>query len=204
MNKFKEIFLKILPMLIVLVSTGIFMFAVKFVIGIFYDPKDTVYEKTYGDEKFVVVQCYQNPSSHYYVFAGDYVFNAENYNNVASEHDKTHLSDEPIAIFTLNETPLDMDSTTVKTVLDGNGLIALQFGEFIIYRLEGEYGVFAPLREFKESATKRKNDLYVVRQLMKDEQYKNFDLPSWESENDFLKNLEKIEWYLDTEYIEDN
>ena len=57
MSKFKEIFLKLLPMLIVLVSTGIFMFAIKFVIGIFYDPKDTVYEKTYGEEKFVVVQC---------------------------------------------------------------------------------------------------------------------------------------------------
>ncbi len=204
MSKAKEIFLKLLPMLIVLVSTGIFMFAIKFVIGIFYDPKDTVYEKTYGDEKFVVVQCYQNPSSHYYVFAGDYVFNSENYNNVASEHDKTHLKDEPIAIFTLNETPLDMDNTTVKTLISSTELTAMQFGEFVIYRLEGEYGVFAPLREYKESATKRKNDLYVVRQLLKNEQYKTFDLPSWESEADFLKNLELLEWHLDTEYIEDN
>lgn len=204
MSKVKEIFLKLLPMLIVLVSTGIFIFAIKLVIGIFYDPKDTIYEKTYGDEKYVVVQCYQNPSSHYYVLSGDFVYNEENYKSVASEHDRAHLKDNPIAIFTLNETPLNMENTTVKKLFEGNGLIALQFGEFVIYRLEGEYGVFAPLREFKESATKRKNDLYVVRQLLKDERYKNFDLPSWETEKDFLKNLEKIEWHLDTEYVEDN
>lgn len=204
MSKLKEIFLKLLPMLIVLVSTGLFIFGIKFVIGIFYEPKDTVYEKTYGEEKFVVIQCYQNPSSHYYVLPGDFVYDEKNYNNVASEHDRVHLKDEPIALFTLNETPLDMEKTIVKTLFEGNGLVALQFGEFVIYRLEGEYGVFAPLREYKESATKRKNDLYVVRQILKDERYKNFDLPSWETEEDFLKNLEKIEWYLDAEYVEDN
>ena len=203
MSKAKEIFLKLLPMLIVLVSTGIFMFAIKFVIGIFYDPKDTVYEKTYGEEKFVVVQCYQNPSSHYYVYPEGYVFNADNFKNVAAEHDKSHIKDEPIAIFTLNETPLNMDNTVVKTLIKSSELTAIQFGEFVIYRLEGEYGVFAPLREYKESATKRKNDLYVVRQLLKKEQYKNFDLPEWESEEDFIKQLELIELHLDAEYNED-
>lgn len=204
MTKFKEIIVKLLPMLIVLASTGLFMFAIKFVIGIFYEPKDTVYEKTYGEERFVVIQCYQNPSSHYYVLPGDFKYDGENYKSVASEHNRAHLKDEPIALFTLNETPLDMEKTTVKTLFEGNGLYALQFGEFVIYRLEGEYGVFAPLREYKESATKRKNDLYVVRQMLKDERYKNFDLPSWETEKDFLKNLEKIEWHLDAEHMEDN
>ena len=71
MSKFKELFMKCLPMLIVLVSTGIFIFAIKLVIGFFYEPKDTVYTKEYGEEKFTVVQCYQNPSSHYYVYDGD-------------------------------------------------------------------------------------------------------------------------------------
>ena len=65
--------------------------------------------------------------------------------------------------------------------------------------------MFAPLRDYKESTTSRKNDLYVVRQLMKTESYKFFELPvdSEETEQDFLKRLEKIEWYLDAEYNED-
>ena len=79
----------------------------------------------------------------------------------------------------------------------------MQFGEFVLYRLEGQYGVFAPLREYKESATSRKNDLYVVRQLLKDDNYKEFDLPEWESEKELVEQLEKIEWYLDNEYNED-
>jgi len=111
-----------------------------------------------------------------------------------------HMTDEPLAIFTLNETPLNMDNTTVKTLFSGNGLNAYQFGEFVVYRLEGEYGVFAPLREYKESTTKRKNDLYVIRQLLKNDRYKEFDLPSWETEDEFYDKLEKIEWYLDAEY----
>ena len=122
------------------------------------------------------------------------------YKKVASEHDRVHMTDEPLAIFTLNETPLNMDNTTVKTLFSGNGLNAYQFGEFVIYRLEGEYGVFAPLREYKESATKRKNDLYVIRQLLKNDRYKEFDLPTWETEEEFYDKLEKIEWYLDAEY----
>lgn len=203
MSKFKQGLIKCLPLLIVLVSTGIFIFAIKLVIGIFYEPKDTVYYKENGEEKFVVIQCYQNPSSHYYVLPGDFVYDETKYTNVASEHDNVHLRDKPLAIFTLNETPVVMEKTVVKTLFKGNGLNVYQFGEFVLYRLEGEYGVMAPLREYKESATKRKNDLYVVRQLMKDERYKSFELPTWETEEDFIKNLEKIEWYLDAEYNED-
>lgn len=203
MSKFKKALIKCLPMLIVLVSTGIFIFLIKWVIGIFYEPKDTVYIKENGEEKFVVIQCYQNPSSHYYVLPGYFNYDEANYTNVASEHDKIHLRDNPLAIFTLNETPVVMDKTTVKTLISSNGLNVYQFGEFVLYRLEGEYGVFAPLREYKESATNRKNDLYVVRQLLKDERYKRFELPTWETETDFLKNLERIEWYLTSEYNED-
>lgn len=203
MSKFKSAFLKCLPLLIVLVSTGVFIFAIKFVIGIFYEPKDTVYHKENGEEKFVVVQCYQNPSSHYYLFSGDYVYDESKHKNVASEHDNAHIKDKPLAIFTLNETPVVMEKTVVKTLISNGNLNAYQFGEFVIYRLEGEYGVFAPLREYKESATKRKNDLYVVRQLLKGERYKSFELPSWETEAEFLKNLEDIEWYLTAEYNED-
>ena len=42
-----------------------------------------------------------------------------------------------------------------------------------------------------------------ARQLMKDDRYKAFDLPEWETQQGFYDRLEKIEWYLDTEY-EDN
>lgn len=199
-EKIKTAFLKCLPMLIVLVSTGVFMFAIKFVIGIFYEPKDTVYETEYDGERFTVVQCYQTPASHYYLMPEDYTFDGGRYKKVAAEHDRIHLKDEPLAIFTLNETPLDMENTVVKTVFTGNGLNVYQFGEFVIYRLEGEYGVFAPLREYKESATKRKNDLYVVRQMLKKERWKEFVLPTWESEEEFQEQLERIENYLDAEY----
>lgn len=203
-EKLKAAFLKCLPMLIVLVSTGLFIFAIKLVIGIFYEPKDTVYTKEYGDERFTVVHCYQNPASHYYLLPEEFEFDESKYKKVASEHDRTHYADAPLAIFTLNETPLDMETTTVKTLIKSTGLSAYQFGEFVIYRLEGEYGVFAPLREFKESATKRKNDLYVVRQLLKNDRWREFELPNWESSEEFLDKLEKLEWYLDAEYNEDN
>lgn len=204
MSKVKEWFIKCLPMLIVLASTGIFMLAIKIVVGIFYAPKDTVYEKEYGEEKYVVVQCYQNPSSHYYLLRGNFVYDESRYDNAAGEHDKAHMADAPLAIFTLNETPLDMEKTTVKLLFENSSLSAYQFGEFVIYRLEGEYGVFAPLREYKESATKRKNDLYVVRQMLKNERWKNFDLPNWETEDEFVEKLELIELHLDSEYTEDN
>ena len=203
-EKFKSAFLKCLPMLIVLVSTGIFIFAVKFVIGKFYEPKDTVYTKEYGGEKFTVVHCYENPASRYYLMPADFVFDESRYKKVASEHDKAHYADNPLAMFTLNETALNMDSTTVKTLISGTGLNVYQFGEFIIYKLEGEYGVFAPLRDFDESTTNRKNDLYVVRQLLKNDRWQAFDLPAWESAEDFSEKLEELEWYLDAEYNEDN
>lgn len=203
MSKAKDLFLKCLPMLIVLASTGIFALLIKLVIGFFYAPSDTVYEKSYGDERFVVVQCYQNPSSYYYIYGEDFSYNEAEYDNVAGEHNNAHVAAEPIVYFVLNETALNLDNTVVKTVMQGNGLTVMQFGEFILYRLEGQYGVFAPLREYKESTTSRKNDLYVVRQLLKNDNYKSFDLPEWESEEEFLEQLEKIEWYLDTEYVED-
>lgn len=203
-QKFKDLFLKCLPMLIVLVSTGIFIFAIKFVIGLFYAPKDTVYVKDNGAEKFTVIQCYQNPSSHYYLLPGDFQYDETKYKDVASEHDKIHMRDEPLAIFTLNETPLDIENSTIKTLFTGNGVNAYQFGEFIIYKLEGQYGVFAPLREYKGSTTNRKNDLYVVRQLMKKDRYKEYELPNWETQEEFLEKLELIELHLDAEYNEDN
>lgn len=203
MNKFKEMFLKCLPMLIVLVSTGIFMFAIKLVIGIFYEPKDTVYNKTYGEEQFTVIQCYQTPSSMFYVYDASYEYDEKRFTNKATEHNRIHLKDNPRALFTLNEPAPDMDDTVVKTLFTTSGLDVIQFGEFVIYRLEGEYGVFAPLREYKESATKRKNDLYVVRQLMKNDRWKAFDLPTWEKPEEFYAKLERIEWHLDSEYTED-
>ncbi|MDE6030626.1 MAG: hypothetical protein K2G32_03295 [Oscillospiraceae bacterium] len=203
MSKAKELFLKCLPMLIVLVSTGIFALLIKLAIGIFYAPKDTVYDKEYGEDGFTVVQCYQNPSSYYYVYGEDFSYDEEKYDNVAGEHNNAHLRAEPIAYFVLNEPALNMDNTTVKYIMQGNGLTAVQFGEFVLYRLEGQYGVFAPLRDYKESTTSRKNDLYVVRQLLKNDYYKGFDLPEWESEEEFVGQLEKIEWNLDNEYGED-
>lgn len=203
-EKIKGLFMKCLPMLIVLVSTGVFMFAIKLVIGIFYAPKDTVYHKENGGESFTVIQCYQTPASHYYLLPGSFDYDESKYGGVASEHDKVHLKDDPLAIFTLNETPLDMDKTVVKSLFSGNGVNAYQFGEFIIYRLEGEYGVFAPLREYKESATNRKNDLYVVRQLLKNDRWQAYELPSWEKSDEFHDSLEQLEWYLDGEYNEDN
>lgn len=199
-EKIKSAFLKCLPMLIVLVSTGIFILAIKLVIGIFYEPKDTVYHTEFEGEKFTVIQCYQRPSSHYYLLPEDFAYDESHYNNVASQHDKIHLADNPLAIFTLNETPLNMDNVTVKTLISANGLNVYQFGEFVIYRLEGQYGVFAPLREYKESTTSRKNDLYVIRQLLKKDRWKEFVLPEWEESDEFLDKLEEIEWNLDTEY----
>lgn len=204
MSKAKELFLKCLPMLIVLVSTGLFALAVKLVIGYFYAPSDTIYIKQYGEETYTVVHCSQKPSNYYYIYDSDYTFDEERYDNAAAKHNNAHQNDRPLAYFILNETALNMENTTVKKILDGNGLKVYQLGEFILYKLEGEYGVFAPLRDFKESATSRKNDLYVVRQLLKNDAYKAFDLPEWEKEEDFFARLEKLEWHLDTEYVEDN
>ena len=122
---------------------------------------------------------------------------------MAGEHDDAHLHKIPEVYFVLNETAPDMKTTTVKLLLEGNGLKVFQFGEFILYRLEGQYGVFAPLRDYTESATSRKNDLYVVRQLLKDDAYQKFE-PPYELDESFQSILERLEWHLDTEYVEDN
>ena len=199
-EKAKLAFLKCLPMLIVLVSTGIFIIAIKFVIGIFYEPKDAVYKTEYNGERFTVIQCTQSSSNSFYLLPAEFEFDEKRYSKVASEHDKVHYSDKPLAIFTLNEPPPDIDGITVKTLISGTGLRVYQFGEFVIFNLEGAYGVFAPLRNYSEASTNRKNDIYVIRQLLKKDRWQGFVLPSWESEEDFLKNLEEIEWYLDAEY----
>ena len=205
MSKFKENFLKCLPMLIVLASIGLFTLGAKWIVNTFYAPEDTVYSKTYGEESCTVVGCFQNPSTTFYIYDGSYSYNAEDFQNAAGEHNDAHFQQKPLVYFIMNEKPPKVEDTTIKTLMNGNGLYCVQFGEFILFRLEGQYGVFAPLRDYKESTTSRKNDLYVVRQLMKTEAYKNFEIPadSEETEQDFLKRLEKIEWYLDAEYNED-
>lgn len=203
MSKAKELFLKCLPMLIVLVSTGIFALGIKLLIAHFYAPVDTVYEKQNGEEQFTVVHCKQTSENYYFIYGEGFTYNEADYDNAAGKHNNAHFAAQPLAYFILNESPLIMENTTVKTLLDGNGLYAAQFGEFVLYRLEGQYGVFAPLRDYKESVTVRKNDLYVVRQLLKREAYLDFELPEWETPEGFLDRLEKIEWYLDAEYNED-
>lgn len=203
MPKWKAALLKCLPLIIVLVCTGLFMWGIKAVIGIFYAPHDEVFTKENGNEKYVVVKCTQTPSSYFYVYDEDFVFNEAEYDNVAGEHNDAHLLKVPEVYFVLNETAPDMDTVTVKQLMEGNGLKVFQFGEFILYRLEGQYGVFAPLREYKDSATSRKNDLYVVRQLLKNGAYEKFE-PPYQLDESFQGILEHLEWHLDTEYIEDN
>lgn len=199
MSKKKEAFLKALPLIITLACVGLFALGVKWVAGMFYTPVDTLYEKN----GFKVVHCYQNPSNTYYVFDESFEFVESEYENVANEHENAHFAHVPLVYFILNESELPLEKTAVKTLYEGNGAYVMQFGEFVLYRLEGQYGVFAPLRNYEESATSRKNDLYVIRQLLKDDRYKQFELPEGTSEAQFLEMLEKIEWHLDTEYIED-
>ncbi len=203
MSKKKAAFLKLLPMLIVLACTGLFVWGIKTVIGIFYAPHDEVYTMTDGDDKYTVVKCYQNPASYFYIYdSGAFVYNEADYDNVAGEHNDAHLTKVPEVYFVLNETAPDVETMTLKKLAEGNGLKVFQFGEFILYRLEGQYGVFAPLRDYTESATDRKNDLYVVRQLLKNDNWKGFVMP-YETEKSFQDILEKLEWHLDTEYVED-
>ena len=203
MSKGKAAFLKILPMLIVLVCTGLFMWGIKFVIGIFYAPHDEVFTKRDGDITYTIVKCYQNPSSYFYVYnSEEFTFNEADYDSVAGEHNDAHLLKVPEVYFVLNESAPDMETTTVKLLSEGNALKVYQFGEFILYRLEGQYGVFAPLRDYTESATSRKNDLYVVRQLLKNDAWKGFVMP-YETVDNFQTILERLEWHLDTEYVED-
>ena len=199
MSKKKEAFLKALPLLITLVCVGIFALGIKWVAGMFYTPVDTLYEKN----GFKIIHCYQNPSNTYYVYGESFEFVESEYENVANEHENAHFAHVPLVYFILNESELPLDKTVVKTLYEGNGVYVMQFGEFVLYRLEGQYGVFAPLRNYEESTTSRKNDLYVIRQLLKDDRYKQYELPEGTSQAKFLEMLEKIEWYLDTEYEED-
>lgn len=203
MPKWKAALLKALPLIITLACVGIFAWGIKAVIGYFYAPKDTLFTRDIGGEKYTIVQCYQNPSSHFYIYGEGFEFIEEEYDNVAGEHDDAHFARFPLVYFILNETAPDVDSTALNKLIDGNGLYVMQFGEFVLYRLEGQYGVFAPLRDYDKSTTSRKNDLYVIRQLMKNDVYKQFELPAEISQAEFLAKLEKIEWHLDTEYIED-
>ncbi len=204
MPKWKAGLLKCLPMLIVLACTGLFIFGIKAVIGIFYKPHDELFTKTDNGTEYTIVKCYQNPTSYFYVYDSDkFQWNEAEYDNVAGEHNDAHLHKVPEVYFVLNESAPDMDNTTVKLLVEGNGLKVFQFGEFILYRLEGQYGVFAPLRDYTESATDRKNDLYVVRQLMKNDNWQGFEMPYREDES-FYDILEKLEWHLDNQYGEDH
>ena len=203
MPKWKENLFRVLPLVITLTCVGLFALGIKWVAGKFYTPTDTLYEKYDGLEMYNIVHCYQNPSSTYYIYSEGFLFNAADYMDVGSAHDDAHFAHVPEVYFILNETPLDMEQVTLKKLHEGNGLIVFQFDEFVLYRLEGQYGVFAPLRDYEESATSRKNDLYVVRQLLKENRYLSFELPEGMTAEQFLEMLEKLEWHLDTEYIED-
>lgn len=204
MPKWKENLLKALPLIITLTCVGLFALGIKWVAGIFYEPQDTIYEKADGDAVYKIVHCYQNPSSTYYIYDDEFVFDETEYGEVGSAHSDVHFSHMPEVYFILNETAPDMENLTVRKLCEGNGLVVFQFDEFVLYRLEGQYGVFAPLRDYGESTTSRKNDLYVIRQLMKKDRYLGFVLPGDKTHEEFLEILEKLEWELDTEYIEDN
>lgn len=204
MSKAKAAFFKILPMLIVLACTGLFMWGIKAVISVFFAPSDEVYYRTVGENDYTIVKCYQNPSSYIYIYDSDeFEYVEDEYDNVAGEHNDAHLTKVPIVYFVLSETAPDMETVTLKPLCEGNGLTVWQFDEFVLYRLEGQYGVFAPLRDYTESATDRKNDLYVVRQLLKDDNWRNYEM-LYRTDESFEDILDKLEWYLDTEYVEDD
>lgn len=203
MPKWKENLFKALPLIITLACVGLFALGIKWVAGIFYMPEDTLYERTDAGESYRIVHCYQNPSSTYYVYTDSFVFDETEYEDVGSQHEDAHFAHVPEVYFILNETALDARTVTFKKLCEGNGLVVFQFDEFVLYRLEGQYGVFAPLRDYGESTTSRKNDLYVIRQLMKKDRYLGYELPDGKTGEEFLEILEKLEWQLDTEYIED-
>ncbi len=205
MPAWKENLFKALPMLIVLASIGLFALGIKWVSGIFYMPQDTLYSINDGEGSYAVVHCYQNPSNTYYIYEADgFEFVETEYEEIGSKHEDAHFAHVPEVYFILNESAPDVEQIAIKKLCEGNGLVVFQFDEFVLYRLEGQYGVFAPLRDYEESTTSRKNDLYVLRQLMKNDIYREFLLPEGQTSDDFLAILEKLEWHLDTEYIEDN
>lgn len=201
MSKGKEAFLKALPLIITLVCVGLFSLGIKLVAEVFFSPSDTLYEIN----GFQIVHCYQEGSDYkntYYIYGDDFTFTESEYDNVANEHKNVHFSHVPL-VYAMLQSKLDLENTAVKVLQEENGVYVMQFGEFVLYRLEGQYGVFAPLRDYEESATSRKNDLYIIRQLLKNDRYKQFELPDDISVEKFLGMLEKIEWHLDNEYAED-
>lgn len=204
MSKGKAAFIKCLPMLITLICVGLFAWGVKWVAGKFYAPEDTHFTRTAGETQLSIVWCEQQSANTYYVYDEGFTFSETEFDNVGAEHTDAHHKHEPLVFFTLNEDPLDVEKMHFNLLVDGNGLYAMQIDEFVVYRLEGQYGVFAPLREFRESATSHKNDLYVVRQLLKKKQYRNYVLPETVTEEQFTDILEKLEWQLDTKYAEDD
>ena len=204
MSKGKAAFIKCLPLLITLACVGLFAWGVKWVAGRFYAPVDTHCTRSVGERELSVVWCEQKSSNTYYIYDEGYTFSEAELDNVGSEHTDAHQKHQPLVYFTLNEDPLDVEEMHFNLLVDANGLYALQIDEFVVYRLEGQYGVFAPLREFKDSATSHKNDLYVVRQLLKKERYKSYALPEDVTEEQLLDTLEKLEWQLDTMYAEDD
>ena len=203
MSEGKKALIRALPLIITLVCVGLFAVGIKWVAGIFYAPHDSVVSREADGRELSIVNCGQRSSNTYYVYGEDYSFSAEELDNVGSEHTDAHHRIKPLVYFTLNEDPLDTQSMDFGVLIDSNGLFAMQIDEFVVYRLEGEYGVFAPLREFKQSATSRRNDLYVVKQLIKNDRYKGFRLPENITHDKLLSLLEKLEWQLDSEYTED-
>ena len=112
MPRARAAFLKILPMLIVLACTGLFMWGIKAVIGVFYAPHDEVYYRTVGENEYTIVKCFQNPSSYFYIYNSDaFVYNEKDYENVAGEHNDAHLTKVPEVYFVLNETAPDVETT---------------------------------------------------------------------------------------------
>lgn len=193
MPKWKAAFLKCLPLIIVLVCTGLFMWGIKAVIGIFYAPHDEVFVKENGNEKYVVVQCTTGQKNEYFLYDGDFEYNESEYDNVANEHREAHIFHVPLAGIELPSGSVDVENSTVKLLVEGNGVKAYQFGEFIIYKLDGEYGSFAPLREYSEAIiTKYKNrDKLVISQILKKEAWKDFEMPYRRDEN-FEKILDDL------------
>ncbi len=205
MPKWKESFLKVLPLLLTLAFVGLFALGIKWVAGIFYAPEDTLHTVAGESGSYAIVHCSQNRSNAYYIYnAEGFEFLEEEYEDVGSAHEDAHFARVPEVYFILNESALNLEETAIGKLCEGNGLVVFQFGEFVLYRLEGQYGVFAPLRDYTVSATSRKNDLYVIRQLLKQDRYLGFRLPDDISQEDFRAALEKLEWHLDTEYVEDN
>lgn len=202
MSKPKAALIQVLPLLITLVCVGLFAWGIKIVAEKFYAPEDSCVSRTVNGEELSIVWCEQQGSNTYYLYGEEFAFSAAEYENVGAEHTEAHHKHEPRVFFTLNEDPLKLSEMPLAVLIDGNGLYAIQIDEFIVYRLEGQYGVLAPMREFKQSATLRKNDLYVVKQLIKNDRYKGYLLPEGTTAEEFRATLEKLEWQLDTEYAE--